>query len=80
MEILFSNLARKQIAQAPDARAGRLGVEPGETVFVGDSYAHDALAARAAGLRAVLLDPLDLYPEAACPRIRALGDLLPRAV
>jgi putative hydrolase of the HAD superfamily len=54
----------------------RLGVEPSEAVFVGDSYAHDALAARAAGLRAVLLDPLDLHPEAACPRIRRLGDLL----
>ena len=55
---------------------GRLGVEAGEAVFVGDSYTHDALAARAAGLRAVLLDPLDLHPEAVCPRIRRLGDLL----
>lgn len=57
-----------------------LGVEPGEAVFVGDSYTHDALAARAAGLAAVLLDPLDLHPEAVCPRIRRLGDLLPREV
>lgn len=55
---------------------GRLGVEAGEAVFVGDSYAHDALAARAAGLRAVLLDPLDMHPGAVCPRIRSLGDLL----
>lgn len=54
-----------------------LGVEPGEAVFVGDSYAHDALAARAAGLAAVLLDPLDLHPESVVPRIRRLGDLLP---
>ncbi|HEX8187148.1 MAG TPA: HAD family hydrolase [Pyrinomonadaceae bacterium] len=59
---------------------GLLGVGPPEAVFVGDSYAHDALAARAAGMRAVLLDPLDLHPEAVCPRIRRLGDLLPRAV
>ncbi len=59
---------------------GLLGVEPDEAVFVGDSYAHDALAARAAGMRAVLLDPLDLHPEAVCPRIRRLGDLLPREV
>ena len=57
-----------------------LGVEPDEAVFVGDSYVHDALAARAAGMRAVLLDPLDLHPGAACPRIRRLGDLLPREV
>jgi putative hydrolase of the HAD superfamily len=54
----------------------RLGVEADTAAFVGDSYAHDALAARAAGLRAILLDPLDLHPESVCPRIRALGDLL----
>src|SRR5829696_574332 len=53
-----------------------LGVEPDEAVFVGDSYTHDALAARAAGMRAVLLDPFDLHPESVCPRIRRLGDLL----
>ena len=57
-----------------------LGVEPEEAVFVGDSYVHDALAARAAGLAAVLLDPFDLHPESVCPRIRRLGDLLPREV
>ena len=55
---------------------GQLGVEAKDAAFVGDSYAHDALAARAAGMRAVLLDPLDLHPEAVCPRIRRLGDLL----
>ena len=55
---------------------GLLGVEPDEAVFVGDSYAHDALAARAAGLAAVLLDPFDLHPESVVPRIRRLGDLL----
>ena len=65
----------------PDAAIFRLaldqlGVEAGEAAFVGDSYTHDALAARAVGMRAVLLDPLDVYPEAVCPRIRSLGDLL----
>jgi putative hydrolase of the HAD superfamily len=55
---------------------GLLGVEPEEAVFVGDSYAHDALAALAAGMRAVLIDPLDMYPEAVVPRIRRLGELL----
>jgi HAD superfamily hydrolase (TIGR01509 family) len=54
----------------------RLGVEPEAAAFVGDSYAHDALAARAVGMRAVLLDPLDLHPEAVCTRIRGLADLL----
>lgn len=54
----------------------RLGVEAGEAAFVGDSYAHDALPARRAGLRAILLDPLDLHPESVCPRIRRLGELI----
>jgi HAD superfamily hydrolase (TIGR01509 family) len=54
----------------------RLGVEAGEAAFVGDSYAHDALAAHAVGMRAILLDPLDLHPESVCPRIRSLVELL----
>ena len=54
----------------------RLGVEAHEAAYVGDSYAHDALAARAAGLRGVLLDPHDLHPESLCPRIRSLGELI----
>ncbi|HUG38996.1 MAG TPA: HAD-IA family hydrolase [Longimicrobiales bacterium] len=33
----------------------RLGVAPGETVYVGDTYEVDVLGARAAGIRAVLL-------------------------
>lgn len=65
----------------PDAAIFRLalealGVEAGEAVFVGDSYESDALAARAAGMRAILLDPLGLHPESVCPRIRSLGELL----
>jgi HAD superfamily hydrolase (TIGR01549 family) len=58
----------------------RLGVEALEAAFVGDSYAHDALAARNAGLRAILLDPLDVHTESVCPRIRSLGDLLQSSV
>ncbi len=56
----------------------RLEVEPNEAVYVGDSYAHDALAARAVGLRGILLDPLDLHPESVCPRIRSLSELIER--
>jgi putative hydrolase of the HAD superfamily len=53
----------------------RLELEAHEAAYVGDSYAHDALAARANGLRGILLDPLDLHPESVCPRIRSLGEL-----
>jgi len=54
----------------------RLKLEPHEAAYVGDSYVHDALAARAIGLRGILLDPLDLHPESVCPRIKSLGELI----
>lgn len=54
----------------------RLELEPDEAAYVGDSYAHDALPARAIGLRGILLDPLDLHPESVCPRVRSLSELI----
>lgn len=54
----------------------RLALKPHEATYVGDSYVHDALAARANGLRGILLDPLDLHPESVCPRIKSLGELI----
>jgi HAD superfamily hydrolase (TIGR01509 family) len=64
----------------PDAAIFRLtlahlGIEAHEAAYVGDSYVHDALAARAIGLRGILLDPLDLHPESVCPRIKSLDEL-----
>ena len=53
-----------------------LKLEPSEAAYVGDSYAHDALAARAIGLRGILLDPLNLHSESICPRISSLGELI----
>ena len=48
--------------QKPDSRAfvtlaGELGVDPADCLFVGDNPAHDIAGARAAGMRAVLVDP-----------------------
>jgi HAD superfamily hydrolase (TIGR01509 family) len=54
----------------------RLVLEADEAAFVGDSYVHDALAARAVGLRGILLDPLNLHPESVCPRIKSLSELI----
>jgi len=54
----------------------RLELQPHEAAYVGDSYAHDALAAHAVGLRGILLDPLDLHPESICPRIGSLSELV----
>ena len=51
-----------------------LGVEPAETVMVGDSYADDIEGARALGMRAILLDREGLHP-AEPDRITDLGAL-----
>lgn len=53
----------------------QLNVAPHEAVYIGDSYGHDVLGAQNAGLRAILLDPLDLYRESDCQRIHALSEL-----
>ena len=53
----------------------RLGVESWEAVFVGDTYATDIGGAQLAGMTGVLIDTVDAYPEAACPRISSLPQL-----
>lgn len=63
-----------------EAALAALGVAAERTWHVGDSLYHDVSGARAAGLaEAVLIDPLDLAPDAA-PRLRSaadIGDILP---
>jgi HAD superfamily hydrolase (TIGR01549 family) len=54
----------------------RYSIEPKEAVYVGDSYGHDALGASNAGLRPILLDPLNIYPESIFPRIKKLKELI----
>lgn len=68
--------ARKPDAAIFQLALSRLELEPTDAVYIGDSYGHDALAALAVGMRALLLDPLGLYPESVCPRIRTLGELI----
>ncbi|HEV7902227.1 MAG TPA: HAD-IA family hydrolase [Pyrinomonadaceae bacterium] len=68
--------ARKPDAAIFQLALSRLELEPEDAVYIGDSYGHDALAALAVGMRAVLLDPLGFYPESVCPRIRTLGELI----
>jgi putative hydrolase of the HAD superfamily len=50
------------------------------TMHVGDLYSVDVVGARAAGLRAVLFDPQDLYEGFDCPRVRSLEELAERLV
>jgi putative hydrolase of the HAD superfamily len=44
-----------------DLAVRRMELEPGRCLYAGDLYAVDVLGARAAGLRAVLLDPFDHF-------------------
>jgi len=46
------------------AALARLGVEPQDTVMVGDSLEEDIAGARALGMRAILIDREDRHPEA----------------
>ena len=71
-------------AEKPDPRIfalalERIGARPDTTVHVGDLYHVDVVGARAAGLRAVLLDPHGLYSDHDCvrvPSLAALADLV----
>ncbi len=65
----------------PDPRifrmaAERMGVQPHEAVYVGDIYEIDVQGARAAGMRAILIDPRGRWGHLDCDRIAALHDLL----
>jgi putative hydrolase of the HAD superfamily len=56
----------------------RLGLSPSECVYVGDLYPVDIVGARAAGLQAILLDPLGRlnYPVERIPSVAHLPDFL----
>jgi putative hydrolase of the HAD superfamily len=56
----------------------RAGARADSTLHVGDFYWIDVMGARAAGLKAALLDPAGLYPDADCPRVKTLGQLADR--
>lgn len=56
----------------------RSGARRDTTIHVGDLYHVDVVGARAAGIRGVLLDETGLYPDADCPRVRSLAELVNR--
>lgn len=55
----------------------RAGIDPGRCVHVGDSPKMDVEPALEVGLNVILLDRLDRYPDATCPRIASLAELIP---
>jgi HAD superfamily hydrolase (TIGR01549 family) len=53
------------------------GVEAAESVYVGDQYSCDVVGARGVGMKPVLVDRYDLFPEVNdCARIKSLADLV----
>jgi len=48
----------------------RAGLQPHEAVYVGDLYSIDVLGARAAGMRAILMDPGACWGSRDCPLAR----------
>ena len=53
-----------------------LGVSPAATLAVGDSYDADVVGAQRAGITAVLLDPMGIFPKAPCLTIQRLDQLV----
>jgi putative hydrolase of the HAD superfamily len=54
----------------------RMGVRAERAAYVGDIYAIDVVGARAAGMTPILIDSAGAYPDADCPRIAGLAELL----
>jgi HAD superfamily hydrolase (TIGR01549 family) len=53
----------------------RAGVQPHETVHVGDIYEIDVIGARAAGIRAILIDPEGRHAGTDCDSISSITEL-----
>ena len=53
----------------------RVNLPAREVIYVGDNYYADVVGARAAGLQPVLYDPLGVFPEADCMRIKSFDEL-----
>jgi HAD superfamily hydrolase (TIGR01549 family) len=51
------------------------GSAPSKTIYIGDNYYADVEGAQGANIQPVLIDPDDVFPEADCPVIRAIGEL-----
>jgi putative hydrolase of the HAD superfamily len=67
--------------EKPDSRLFQLalrqcGLKPSDALYIGDLYSVDVLAARSAGLRALLYDPAGLYGKYETTVIRWWSDLL----
>ena len=52
------------------------GVQPGESIYVGDQYQVDVLGSNKAGMKGILLDRGNYYQDISdCPKIKSLIEL-----
>jgi HAD superfamily hydrolase (TIGR01509 family) len=68
--------------EKPDVRIFQLAlrdlsVDPSSAAYVGDMFKIDVVGARAAGMRAILIDPDGSRRDHDCDRIRVLSELAP---
>ncbi|MBN2463475.1 MAG: HAD hydrolase-like protein, partial [Dehalococcoidia bacterium] len=51
-------------------------VKPEEVIYTGDQYDLDIVGARGVGMKALLIDRNDYFPDITdCPRIRSLAEV-----
>lgn len=55
---------------------GRAGAFPQQTIYIGDNYYADIVGARNVGITPILIDREGVFPDADCPVIYEMGDLL----
>ncbi len=53
----------------------KLNLGPDQVIYVGDNYYADVIGSRSAGMRPVLIDPENLFPDANCEKIQTLAEL-----
>ena len=52
------------------------GSAPEKTIYIGDNYFADVKGAMNAGIQPILYDPLTIFPEAPCPSIMRINELI----
>jgi HAD superfamily hydrolase (TIGR01549 family) len=77
----FAYVAAEVDAWKPDPRIFDRALKmthasPERIIYIGDNYYADIMGARKAGLQPVLLDEKGIFPEAECPVISKLGELV----
>jgi putative hydrolase of the HAD superfamily len=55
----------------------KLDACPEEVIYIGDNYFADVVGAEKAGIQAVLVDAEEIFPQATCPVINTMRELLP---